>query len=86
MVYRELGQFTLNAMKDQWTVHHEYSKYAGNNRDVCLIYIEDDLSSKLTSIPIILENLNIDEYHGAACWTAGWGTKRSAMSSILVSL
>ena len=68
-----MGEFRLMATKDDFTMHHEYNRSTGNNRDVCLIYVDEDLSNFITEIPIIMENFNIAEHHGSACWTAGWG-------------
>ena len=42
--------------------------------DSCLIRVEADLSQKTNRIPCLPNNVDINNYNGAACWNAGWGT------------
>ena len=78
-----MGEFRLKATQDDFTIHHEYLSSIGNNRDVCLIYIDDDLSYFMKEIPIIMENFDIAEHHRSACWTAGWGVVQSVTGFII---
>ena len=73
----ELSEFKKNVNHDKWVIHHEYDP-STKNKDLCMIYVEDDLSNMFTKIPFILKDFNIRDYLGVACWTAGWGSSVKA--------
>ena len=48
--------------------------YLHSTLDACLIRVEKDLTQERNQMPCFPNNIDINQYNGAACWNAGWGT------------
>ena len=69
----ESGDSVTVTLEDAATTITSNTFYPHSTLDVCLIRVETDLSQKLSIIPCLPGNFEINRYNGAACWNAGWG-------------
>ena len=43
--------------------------------DACLIRTAEDISKHVQWAPFLVKDLNVEDYEGARCWNAGWGSE-----------
>ena len=56
------------------TIHEDFNEsMITPHFDICILHVKIDLSERISDIPIIMENFDINQHHRSACWAAGFG-------------